>query len=59
MSERSKTSHRVKRLGAEGRLTDHKVFVMTDNSSFEGGYYKGHSPSEKLNNVVFRLHKAV
>ncbi len=25
----------------------------------EGAYYKGHSPSKKLNDIVFRLHKAV
>jgi hypothetical protein len=31
--------------------------VLTDNSAFEGAYYKGHSPSEKLNDIVFRLHK--
>jgi hypothetical protein len=39
-------------------LLDHEVFVMTDNIAFEGAYYKGHSPSEKLNDIVFRLHKA-
>ena len=31
---------------------------MTDNLAFEDAYYKGHLPSEKLNNIVFRLHKA-
>jgi hypothetical protein len=30
---------------------------MTDNTAFEGAYYKGHSLSEKLNDKVFRLHK--
>jgi hypothetical protein len=35
------------------------LFVMTDNTLFKGAYYKGHSPSEKLNDIVFRLHKAV
>ena len=39
-------------------LADHEVFVMTDNTAFEGAYYKGHSPSAKMNNIVFRLHKA-
>ena len=31
---------------------------MTDNMAFEGAYYKGLSPSAKLNDIVFRLHKA-
>ena len=31
---------------------------MTDNTAFEGAYYKEHSPSAKLNGIVFRLHKA-
>jgi hypothetical protein len=42
----------------ESTLFEHEVFVLTDNSVFEGAYYKGHSPSEKLNDIVFRLHKA-
>jgi hypothetical protein len=28
-----------------------------DNSSFEGVYYKGHSPSRNLSEIVFRVHK--
>ena len=31
---------------------------MTNNTAFERAYYKEHSPSAKLNNIVFRLHKA-
>ena len=57
--EAENLTDRVERLLEEGSLSDHKVFVMTDNTSFEGAYYKGHSPSEKLNNIVFRLHKSV
>ena len=34
-------------------MTNHEVFVMTDNMAFEGAYY-----SAKLNNIIFRLHKA-
>ena len=57
--EAENLTDRVERLAGEGKLADHEVFVMTDNTSFEGAYYKGHSPSEKLNDIVFRLHKAV
>jgi len=45
----------VERLSKESQLFEHEVFVLTDNSAFEGAYYKGHSPSEKLNDIVFRL----
>jgi hypothetical protein len=48
----------IKRLGLDTMLADHEVFDMTDNMAFEGAYYKGHSPSAKLNDIVFRLHKA-
>jgi hypothetical protein len=39
-------------------LEHHEIFVFTDNSAFEGCYYKGHSTSEELSDIVFRLHKA-
>jgi hypothetical protein len=48
----------IERLSEGPTLFEHEVFVLTDNSAFEGAYYKGHSPSEKLNHIVFRLHKA-
>ena len=43
---------------ASGSLHDHKVVLITDNSSFEGAYYKGHSPSKQLSEILFRVHKA-
>ncbi len=58
MREAENLTDRIKRLGLDTALTDHEVFVMTDNTAFEGAYYKGHSPSAKLNDIVFRLHKA-
>jgi hypothetical protein len=39
-------------------LHDHEVCLITDNSSFEGVYYKGHSPTKNLSEIVFRVHKA-
>jgi hypothetical protein len=49
---------RVERLVFEKALEHHEVFVFTDNLAFEGCYYKGHSTSEELSDIVFRLHKA-
>jgi hypothetical protein len=34
------------------------VFVLTDNSAFEGLYYKGHLTSRELSNIIFWLYKA-
>jgi hypothetical protein len=42
----------------EGSLQNHEVFLITDNSAFEGAYYKGHSSSRELSDIVFRVHKA-
>ena len=58
MREAENLTDRIERLSQESTLFEHKVFVLRDNSAFEGAYYKGHSPSEKLNDIVFRLHKA-
>ncbi len=43
---------------ASGSLHDHEVFLITDNPSFKGAYYKGHSPSRQLSEIVFQVHKA-
>ena len=51
----------VKRLethNANNALTDHKVCVLTDYSAFKGSYYKGHSTSRELSDIVFHLYKA-
>jgi hypothetical protein len=55
--EAENLTDRIERLSEDSTLFEHEVFVLTDNSAFEGAYYKGHSPSEKLNDIVFRLHK--
>ena len=49
---------RLERLNEGAGLADHEVFVLTDNSAFEGAYYKGHSVSKELSDIVFRLYKA-
>ena len=43
---------------ADGALKNHEVFLITDKSEFEGAFYKGHSPSRDLSDIVFRVHKA-
>lgn len=32
-----------------------EIFVFTDNSSFEGTFFKGHSTSRKLTAIILRL----
>jgi hypothetical protein len=49
---------RLETLNESGALADHKVFILADNSGFEGSYYKGHLTSRELSDIVFRLYKA-
>ena len=48
----------IERMVLEKVLEHHEIFIFTDNSAFEGCYYKGHSTSEELSDIVFHLHKA-
>jgi hypothetical protein len=50
---------RLEGLVRDGTVQGHEVFMFTDNSVFESSYYKGHSTSEKLSDITFRLHRAV
>jgi hypothetical protein len=56
--EAENLTDRLERLVASNLLHNHEVFLITDNSSFEGAYYKGHSPTRNLSEIVFRVHKA-
>ncbi len=38
-----------------GQLTHREIFMFTDNSTAEGSYYKGNSPSRLLFELVLRL----
>ena len=49
---------RVEELVEDGTMQDQELFVFTDNWVFENCYYKGHSASEKLSDVILRLHLA-
>ena len=53
-----KSDRRLEKLVAGGSLVDQEVFLITDNSSFEEAYYKGHSPTRQLSEIIFRVHKA-
>ena len=50
---------RLEGLVRDGTVKGHEVFMFTDNSVFESSYYRGHSTSEKLSDITFRLHRAV
>jgi hypothetical protein len=54
----SNVAERLEILNESRALSNHEVFVLTDNSVFEGSYYKGHSTSKELSDIVFRLYKA-
>jgi hypothetical protein len=51
-------AERLETLNKSGALANHNVFVLTNHSAFEGSYYKGHSASKELSNIVFHLYKA-
>ncbi len=51
--EAKNLTDRLERLVADGALQNHEVFLITDNLAFEGAFYKGHSPSRELLDIVF------
>ena len=46
---------RLETLNICNALADHGVFILIDNSAFEGSYYQGHSTSRELSDIVFHL----
>ena len=42
----------------EGTLRDQELFLFTDNWVFEDCYYKGHSASKELSDIILRLYLA-
>jgi hypothetical protein len=46
---------KIEAMAKEGRLGDREVFIFTDNIVFEGTFYKGHSHSPKLNQIILQL----
>ena len=49
---------KVEDLVKEGTMQDQELFLFTDNWVFENCYYKGHSASKKLSDVILRLYLA-
>lgn len=46
---------KVEEMAREGRLRDRELWIFTDNSTYEGTFFKGYSSSEKLTAIIFRL----
>ncbi len=56
--EAANLTQQVEELGKRGQLKDKELFIFTDNSTFEGTFYKGYSKSsKKLTRIIFRLRK--
>ncbi len=55
--EAENLTDRLERLVGGGLLKNHEVFLITDNSAFEGAFYKGHSKLRELLDIVLRVHK--
>jgi len=49
---------RLKELIGEGVIRDQELFVFTDNFTFESCFYKGHSTSELLSDLILDLYVA-
>jgi hypothetical protein len=56
--EAENLTDRLERLVALDSLKNHEIFFITNNLAFKGAYYKGHSHSRELSDIVFRVHKA-
>lgn len=46
---------RIKELTTGGLLDKMEVFIIMDNLPFKVTFFKGHSPSPKLNQIIFHL----
>eukprot|EP00985_Skeletonema_marinoi_P028317 scaffold24532_cov80-Skeletonema_marinoi.AAC.2 len=53
--EAANLTRRIVKMGAEGRLEDKELFVFTDNSTYEGTFYKGYSSSKELTQIILEL----
>ena len=46
---------KVEELAAKGLLDNKELWIFTDNSTYEGTFFKGYSSSSKLSSIIFRL----
>ena len=55
--EATNLTRKVEELAAMGKLEGKELWIFTDNSTYEGAFYKGYSDSPKLTAIIFRLRK--
>eukprot|EP00956_Cyclotella_meneghiniana_P007532 scaffold10178_cov23-Cyclotella_meneghiniana.AAC.4 len=53
--ESNNLTTRLEQLEKEGKIAGKEIFIITDNMAYEGCFYKGHSTSERLSDVILRL----
>ncbi|KAL7474614.1 hypothetical protein ACHAWX_000033, partial [Stephanocyclus meneghinianus] len=53
--EASNLIMRLEEMERSPDLVDREIFTFTDNAVFEGTFYRGHSDSKKLNDLILRL----
>ena len=54
-NEASNLVNKIVEKAGEGMLVDKELFIFTDNSVFESTWYKGHSSSRQLNDLILKL----
>lgn len=53
--EANNITTRLEEMAKKQDLNGVEIFLLTDNLVFEGCFYKGHSSSEKLSDIILRL----
>lgn len=53
--EANNITTRLEEMAKRQQLNGAEIFLITDNMVFEGCFYKGHSSSEKLSDIILRL----
>lgn len=55
--EATNLTARVEEMAEAGKLDGKELWIFTDNSTYEGAFYKGYSESPKLTAIIFRLRR--
>ena len=53
--EANNLATKLENMAQEGVLNDAEIFGLTDNSVFEGTFYKGHSHSQTLKDAILQI----